>query len=248
MSGIAILGGSGMDSLDGLEITRREHVSTPYGEPSDTLNHGTLNGAAVIFLARHGAAHTLPPHCINYRANLWALRQLGVSRVLAVCAVGGINPAIQPTALITPDQLVDYTWGRAHTLYDGEDNTVEHIDFTEPYCSELRAQLITAAGQAGLTITATATYAATQGPRLETAAEIRRLQNDGCDIVGMTGMPEASIARELGLCYATLAVSANNAAGRDPGPIEMPAVMRNLETGMQQARLLINKVLPLLQR
>jgi 5'-deoxy-5'-methylthioadenosine phosphorylase len=242
MTGLAIIGGSGLDQLEGIEDSHSESVTTPYGDPSDVLTIGSLQGERIIFLARHGAAHTIPPHRINYRANLRALKQAGADTIISVCAVGGIRADIKPGMIVIPDQIIDYTGGREHTLFDKDLESVTHIDFTEPYCEKLRQALIDAAGAADIEIITTATYGATHGPRLETAAEIDRMERDGCDIVGMTGMPEASIARELGLCYATIAVSANDAAGRGTGPIEMDEIMNNLDSGMRDVRLILNRV------
>jgi len=243
MTSIAIIGGSGLYQLEALENSHTETVPTPYGEPSDALTIGSMQGESVVFLARHGAAHTIPPHRINYRANLWALKHMGVDTVISVCAVGGIRADIRPGAIIVPDQIIDYTWGREHTLYEQDLAEVTHIDFTEPYCSELRKALIAAAAEAGIEIFPSATYGATQGPRLETAAEINRKERDGCDIVGMTGMPEASLARELGLCYAAIAVSANDAAGRGDGPIVMDEIKTNLDTGLRSVRQILQHLL-----
>jgi 5'-deoxy-5'-methylthioadenosine phosphorylase len=242
MSGLAIIGGSGLDRLEGIEDSHAESVTTPYGDPSDSLTIGSLQGERIIFLARHGAAHTIPPHKINYRANLRALKQAGADTIISVCAVGGIRADIKPGMIVIPDQIIDYTGSREHTLYDEDLESVTHIDFTEPYCEKLRQSLIDAAAAANIEIISTATYGATHGPRLETTAEINRMERDGCDIVGMTGMPEASIARELGLCYATIAVSANDAAGRGEGPIAMDEIMHNLESGMQDVRLILQEV------
>ena len=242
MSGLAIIGGSGLYQLEGIEDSHAESVTTPYGDPSDSLTIGSLQGERIIFLARHGAAHTIPPHKINYRANLRALKQAGADTIISVCTVGGIRADIKPGMIVIPDQIIDYTGHREHTLYDEDLESVTHIDFTEPYCEKLRQSLIDAAAAADIEIISTATYGATHGPRLETAAEIDRMERDGCDIVGMTGMPEASIARELGLCYATIAVSANDAAGRGEGPIDMDEIMNNLDSGMRDVRLILNRV------
>jgi 5'-methylthioinosine phosphorylase len=192
----------------------------------------------VVFLPRHGAGHTMPPHQVNYRANLWALHHLGVSRVVGMAAVGGISLA--PETLCIPDQLIDYTCDRRHTFFDTDLNFVTHIDFTEPYCSELRQALLDAGERSGIELAPSGTYGATQGPRLETAAEIRRLERDGCDMVGMTGMPEAALARELGICYACCAVVVNWAAGKETGPITMAAIERHLRSGMATARRLLS--------
>jgi len=239
----AIIGGTGLTRLRGLEITRREVLETPYGEPSAPLAIGSLHGREVVFLARHGDRHTIPPHRVNYRANLWALKHLGISRVISVCAVGGITRDTGPGVIMIPDQIIDYTWSRAHTLFEEDLDAVTHIDFTEPYCVELRQVLLAAAGRAGITVLANGTYGATQGPRLETAAEINRMERDGCGVVGMTGMPEASLARELGLCYAACAVSANAAAGRAAGPITMTDIEATLHDGMQRVRRILEQVI-----
>jgi 5'-methylthioinosine phosphorylase len=243
---VAIIGGTGLTSLDPLQITHREALSTPYGEPSSPLSYGELGGRTVVFLARHGPHHTLPPHKVNYRANLWALHRIGVRRVIAVAAVGGIRDDMVPGTLAFPDQLVDYTWGRHCTFFEDNLTQVIHIDLTEPYCGELRELLIGAARTLSLDARESCTYAAMEGPRLETAAEIRRLERDGCDIVGMTGMPEAALARELGLCYATCAVVANRAAGKAPGEITMAEIERNLVDGMIRVKALLAQVVPML--
>lgn len=243
MPKFAIIGGTGLISLQNLEIVRREMVHTPYGEPSGALTYGMLSGTEVVFLARHGDAHTIAPHRVNYRANLWALKETGATRVIAVCAMGGISRAMAPRAIAIPDQIIDYTWSREHTFFDTGLSHVTHIDFTYPYCEELRGDLIAAAATASIDIIPRGTYGATQGPRLETIAEINRMERDGCDMVGMTGMPEASLARELGLCYAHCAVSANWAAGRGEGIIEMHEVEANLEYSMQEVMRLLVYVL-----
>jgi 5'-methylthioadenosine phosphorylase len=211
---IAIIGGSGLTQLANLEITRRQIVRTPYGEPSGPLTFGRVADTDVVFLARHGYGHTLAPHEINYRANLWALQAQGTSCVLAVCTVGGIDARLTPGTIAVPDQIIDYTWGRTSTYFEGAEQPVTHIDFTDPYDESARELVIAAAKEAGVAVSPGGTYAATQGPRLETKAEIDRLERDGATMVGMTGMPEAALARELDLAYAALAVVANHAAGR----------------------------------
>lgn len=244
---VAIIGGTGLTRLDTLTITHQEAGSTPYGEPSSPLIYGELNGRVVVFLARHGLDHTLPPHKINYRANLWALHRLGVKQVIAVAAVGGIRDDMEPGVLAFPDQIIDYTWGRHGTFFEDNLTQVTHIDFTEPYCGLLRERLIQAARALNFDARESCTYAAAQGPRLETAAEIRRMERDGCDIVGMTGMPEAALARELGLRYATCAVVANRAAGKIPGvTITMAEIERNLLEGMGRVKTLLARVITLL--
>lgn len=246
MVDVAIIGGTGLTSLAGLEIVRREVVSTPHGEPSCPLVHGVFCGKALVFLARHGHGANIPPHRVNYRANLWALKHIGVDKVVAVNAVGGIRADLQvPGRVAIPDQIIDYTYSRAHTFFEDGLAHVVHIDFTEPYCAELRASLLEGARRAGVEAVERATYGATQGPRLETAAEIDRLERDGCDVVGMTGMPEAALARELGLCYAACVVVANAAAGRGPGLISMEEIDRNLKVGMDGVRALLAQAIPL---
>jgi 5'-methylthioinosine phosphorylase len=242
---LAIIGGTGLTKLDGLEITRREVVHTPYGEPSGPITHGEQHGKEVLFLARHGYGHTIPPHRVNYRANLWALKHLGVERVVAVAAVGGITERMSPTVIAFPDQIIDYTWSRNHTFFEADLTHVTHIDFTYPYDQSLRETLMKAAQAAKLDYVDGGTYAATQGPRLETAAEIRRLAQDGCDMVGMTGMPEAVLARELDMAYASCAVVVNWAAGLQ-GIVSMTDIQESLKEGMTRVRSLLSYALPLL--
>ncbi|AHE98311.1 S-methyl-5'-thioinosine phosphorylase [Thioalkalivibrio paradoxus] len=243
-AGLAIIGGTGLTRLKDLEITRREVMHTPYGEPSGPLTYGRYHGHEVIFLPRHGAQHTIPPHQVNYRANLWALRNAGVDTVLAIAAVGGITAEMAPGVIAVPDQIIDYTWSRFHTFFEGDGNEgVTHVDMTYPYSQELRETLIAASRELGLGAVEQGTYAATQGPRLETAAEIDRLERDGCDLVGMTGMPETALARELELRYACCAVVANWAAGRSEGVITMDDIARNLETGMARVKRLLPEVI-----
>lgn len=212
---LAIIGGTGMAQLACLEISHRQIMRTPYGEPSGPLTFGKINDHEVVFLARHGYGHTIPPHAVNYRANLWALQSLNLSRVISVASVGGIRADFKPGMIVIPEQIIDYTHSRKYTFYDGTDRPVTHIDFTEPYCPITRKRLLEAAKRANEKIIDGGVYGATQGPRLETASEINRLERDGVDMVGMTGMPEAALAKELGLCYATIAVVANHAAGRE---------------------------------
>lgn len=243
---VAIIGGSGLTNLKNLEITRREVLRTPFGEPSAPLVFGHLGGQQAVFLARHGHGHTIPPHEVNYRANIWALKEVGASQVIAVNAVGGITSTMTAGSLVFPDQIMDYTYGRNHTFFGNDQKAVTHVDFTFPYCEELRQSLIAAAHRARLPVSPKGTYAATQGPRFETIAEIRRLERDGADIVGMTGMPETSLARELSLCYACIAVVANPAAGKAAGTISLKEIERTLESGMEKVRSLLEQVLPAL--
>ncbi len=211
---LAIIGGSGMNQLSCLEISHQQNIKTPYGEPSGPLTFGKMNNQDIVFLARHGHGHSIPPHAINYRANLWALHAQKPTHVIAVAAVGGIRADLTPGRMVIPNQLIDYTYGRAFTYFDDASHPVTHIDFTHPYSQMTREMLLNAVRNANATIIDGGVYAAVQGPRLETAAEINRLERDGADIVGMTGMPETALARELGLNYATIGVVVNAAAGR----------------------------------
>ncbi len=244
---LAIIGGTGLTTLKGLELTRREAVNTPFGEPSGPLVHGLLADRRVVFLARHGYGSTIPPHRVNYRANLWALHHCGVGNVVAVNAVGGIRGDLAPGGLVIPDQIIDYTFSRKHTFFEEGLNHVVHVDFTHPYCATLRQALLAGGRAGGVEAADGATYGATQGPRLETAAEVDRLERDGCDVVGMTGMPEAGLARELGLCYASCNVVANAAAGRDGDTITMAEIEENLNRGMERVRTLLEYTIPLIE-
>jgi len=241
---LAIIGGSGLSQLSSMADTRREVVRTPYGDPSGALTFGRIRGKDVVFLARHGYGHTIAPHEVNYRANLWALKEEKVEGVVSVASVGGIRKDLAPGTLLLPDQIIDYTWGRRSTYFEGADTQVTHIDFTEPYSATLRKRLLAAARACGEKVFERGTYAATQGPRLESAAEINRLERDGADVVGMTGMPEAALARELGLEYAALTVSANFAAGRGDSAhaIELERIEAVLEEAMGRVRRIIEQL------
>ena len=232
MSKLAIIGGTGLSQINGLKITANQQLETPFGHPSAEYISGNMNGKEVIFLARHGNPHTIPPHKINYRANIWGLKQLGVTDIIAIAAVGGITPTMAPAHIAFPDQIIDYSYGRDHTFYADDLESVTHIDFTFPYNEQLRSRLIQLASIANLTCSTTGTYGCTQGPRLESIAEIKRLEKDGCDLVGMTGMPEAALAKELDINYAAIAVVANWAAGKSEGEITMAEIEHHLKDGM----------------
>lgn len=227
----AIIGGSGLAKLSALDKVRRQVMRTPYGEPSGALTFGALAGREVVFLARHGYGHTIPPHEINYRANIWALKELKVAGVFAVATVGGIRPDLGPGTLVVPHQIIDYTYGRKSTFFEGADVPVTHVDFTQPYSARLRRTLLDAAAACDEVVVDGAVYAVSQGPRLETAAEIERYARDSADLVGMTGMPEAALAREAGLEYAALGVVVNHAAGRGESKREIK--LNDLEQVMQ---------------
>jgi len=241
---LGIIGGTGLTQLANLEVTRREVVRTPWGEPSGALTFGRINGSDVIFLARHGYGHTIPPHMVNYRANMWALQDRGATHVVSVASVGGIRDDLGPGVIAVPLQIVDYTWGRKSTFFEGDERGVVHVDFTHPYCAQLRARCLEAARLANQPVVDGGVYACTQGPRLETAAEIDRMEGDGADMVGMTGMPEAGLARELDLCYATIAVVANYAAGRAGSSegIKMDEINATLQTALGKVRRIIDEL------
>ncbi|MCG8670346.1 MAG: S-methyl-5'-thioinosine phosphorylase [Pseudomonadales bacterium] len=240
---LAIIGGTGLTELEGLEIQDEKIISTPYGHCSAPVQMGRYADIHVAFLARHGKGHTLPPHAINYRANLWALKECGITKIVAVNAVGGIRKNLGTESIVVPHQLIDYTWGRETSF--SEQGKVIHIDFTEPYTEELRELLIDAGELEGLSVHSQGVYACTQGPRLETAAEVDKLDKDGCDIVGMTGMPEAALARELELEYACVSLVVNPAAGRSDSIITMEQIEKAVERGMGKVRRLIAKALTL---
>ncbi len=241
---LGIIGGTGLTQLANLEITHRQVARTPYGEPSGALTFGRICGQEVIFLARHGYGHTIPPHEVNYRANLFALKDHGVDRVVSVATVGGIHPDLIPGMLVIPDQIIDYTHGREATYFVEKDKPVVHLDFTYPYCDQMRASLLAAAQACGIRLRDGGVYGAVQGPRLETAAEINRMERDGADMVGMTGMPEAYLARELELCYAAVGVVVNYAAGRgrSAGGIQMEEIQGVLGEVMTQVRHLLEQL------
>ncbi|HEX7054130.1 MAG TPA: S-methyl-5'-thioinosine phosphorylase [Burkholderiales bacterium] len=241
---LAIIGGSGLARLADLERSERRALDTPYGKPSAALTFGELAGRRVLFLARHGDAHDVAPHEVNYRANLWALKEAGAREVVSVATVGGIAERASPGAILVPHQLIDYTWGRPSTFFEGPGVPVRHIDFTEPYSAALRDRLLAAARACGEPVADGAVYGVTQGPRLETAAEIERMARDGADIVGMTAMPEAALARELDLPYAALAVVANHAAGRADSrrAIPLEAIPAVLEEAMRRVRRILQQV------
>ncbi|ASJ02267.1 5'-methylthioadenosine phosphorylase [Thermococcus profundus] len=216
MPRIAIIGGSGVYDPKLLQNVREETVKTPYGEVRVKI--GEYNGEEIAFLARHGEGHSVPPHKINYRANIWALYELGVERILSTSAVGSLNLEMKPGDFVVLDQLMDFTKTRHYTFYDGDESPhdrkfVAHVDFTDPYCPELRKAVINAAKELNFRYHPTGTYACMEGPRFETRAEIRALKILGADVVGMTQCPEAALARELEICYASVAIVTNFAAG-----------------------------------
>lgn len=243
MTVYAIIGGTGLTQLDGLTIRQSLAVNTPYGAPSGDIHLGEYAGREVMFLARHGHPHRFPPHKVNYRANIWALKQAGAEAILAVNAVGGIHPDMGTGHFCVPHDLVDYTSGRDHTFFADDLEHVTHIDFSFPYSAPLRARLIAALAAEGCAHSDFGVYACTQGPRLESVAEIARLERDGCDIVGMTGMPEAALARELELEYACLALVVNPAAGKSAAVITMAEIEQALHDGIGKVKATLARVL-----
>lgn len=241
---LAVIGGSGLSQLANLDVSHREVLRTPYGEPSGAVTFGQICGRPVAFLARHGYGHTIPPHEVNYRANIWALAQRGALAIVSVASVGSIRADLKPGDIVIPHQIIDYTWGRKSTFHEGPGCTLTHIDFTEPYDHALRERLIAAAAATGIPVSLGAVYAATQGPRLETAAEINRYERDGVDVVGMTGMPEAVLAREIGVPYAAISVVSNYAAGRadSAAGISFAAIEGVLVESMGRVRTIIEKL------
>lgn len=224
---LGIIGGTALESL-ALGPDQPLEMATRWGKPSSPIARGRIGDTEIFFINRHGAAHSLPPHRVNYRANLAALQSCGVDAILAVNAVGGITSAMVPGQLVLPHQIIDYTWGREHSFSDGPDDKLLHIDFTNPYGELLRRAMLAVAETAGISLVDGGVFAITQGPRLETAAEVLRLERDGCDLVGMTGMPEAALARELDIPYVALALVVNPAAGKSDREItleEIGAVM-----------------------
>jgi 5'-methylthioinosine phosphorylase len=237
---LGIIGGTG--ALDLFEVERSTAITTPFGSPSERPREIVVDDASVWFLGRHGNPHRIPPHKVNYRANIHALKTLGVDSVLAVNAVGAVSPALEPGDLVVPDQLIDYTWGRAHTFSDGGSATLRHIDFTRPFDGALRSLVLRVAGRAGIDLVDGGCIAVTQGPRLETAAEVDALSAAGCDLVGMTSMPEAALAREAGLDYASVCVVANPAAGLESAPITETDIAAVLERAMVQVRTFLERL------
>ena len=238
---LAIIGGSGMLQFPGLEVVRSTIARTAYGDPSSPLTLGRIGKRDVIFLARHGDRHTFAPHQVNYRANIQALKDAGATDVVSIATVGGIRRGFGPGALVVPDQIIDYTWGRVSTFFEGPEAKVTHIDFTQPYSAALRARIVKAAAACGESVTDGGVYATTQGPRLETAAEVTKLERDGADLIGMTGMPEAALAREAGLAYAAIAVVANHAAGRGDSAqaISLEGIEKVLGQAMDRVRRIV---------
>ena len=243
----AIVGGTGLDSLSCAQVNRRHNITSKYGPTSDAVLELEFEGSSFFFLPRHAQGHRLAPHRINYRANIWALQKLGVEQILAVNAVGGIHPDFSTGDLVAPHQIIDYTYGREATFFDGVAEPLRHADFSDPFSSVLRSAIISEASAGRKTGARTlhdfGVYACTQGPRLETAAEIQRLKRDGCDLVGMTAMPEAVLARELGMDYAPICMVVNAAAGLDEKPLSEQEIVRESANMAQDASDILVRVI-----
>ena len=236
---IGVIGGSGVYEIDGVVIKEDKRISTPFGNPSDSYRIGEILGVEVAFLPRHGSPHHIAPHKINYRANIWGFKELGAERIISVNAVGGINPKLKPGDIVILNQIIDMTEGRASTFYDEEE--IVHVDFTEPYCPELRAAVLTAGKKAGIALKENAAYICVNGSRLETAAEIKAFSLLGADVVGMTGMPEASLARELSICFAGIGVVTNYAAGISGNRLTTTEVVRTMAESSEVVKTLLER-------
>lgn len=243
MPSIAVIGGTGVAELGGFERRAEHQVNTPFGPPSRPIQEGLLDGKKIYFLQRHGSPAAIPPHRINYRANLWALQSLDIAAIVAINAVGGISASMKTGQLLLPDQVIDYTWGREHTFDDGLDGHLLHVDFTEPYDAALRDDLLAAAAAAGIGLEPRGVHGVTQGPRLESAAEVQRMARDGCDVVGMTGMPEAALARELKIPYASVCMVVNAAAGLGNVPLTLTSMREILQREAQVVGILLQTFL-----
>lgn len=240
---VGIIGGTGLTSFEGFELKTTLPANTPFGQASSALVVGEYQGKQVVFLNRHGNEHTIPPHLINYRANIWALKEAGVKQIIAVAAVGGISQNMEPGVLCVPDQIIDYSYSRDQSFFSDNFAVDKHIDFSYPYTESLRQSIIVAAQCCQIDIVKKATYGVTQGPRLETAAEIKRLAQDGCSIVGMTAMPEAVLARELDMEYASCAVSVNWAAGLTDDVISMKQIEQTLSASQLKIKQLMTRLI-----
>jgi 5'-deoxy-5'-methylthioadenosine phosphorylase len=244
MSLTAIIGGSGFDTFEELAVSDAIFQDTPYGQHSGPILQGHVNNNPCIFLPRHGVGHHYPPHTVNYRANIWMLKQLGVSQIIAFNVVGGINSTMSPDTIVIPEQIIDYTSNREHTFFDGDADKlleqglppIDHIDFTYPYALELRKKLIRFFYEHNIDFVGHGVYGCTQGPRLESAAEVERYKRDGCDMVGMTGMPETALAKELGIDYVSVAIVVNWAAGVSNEMLSMIEIMNTVKKNMKSIK------------
>ncbi|MBI5025915.1 MAG: S-methyl-5'-thioadenosine phosphorylase [Nitrospirae bacterium] len=239
MPEIGLIAGSGIYEIPGLVIKKKKRIVTPFGKPSDDYRIVEINDVEIAFLPRHGSAHNIPPHRVNYRANIWGLKELGVKRIISVSAVGGISKEMKPGGIVIPDQVIDMTGGRNSTFYDGPE--VVHIDFTEPYCPEIRKALIKAGKKTGIVLIKGGAYICTNGPRLESKAEIMAYKIMGADVVGMTAMPEASLARELEICFAGVSVVTNYAAGISRTKLTTTEVLKTMKSSTAKINMVLKE-------
>ncbi|NMB26116.1 MAG: S-methyl-5'-thioadenosine phosphorylase [Firmicutes bacterium] len=241
MARLALIGGTGVYDPSMLANIREEVVSTDYG--SVQVSIGSFQGVEVVFMQRHGAGHTVPPHMINYRANIMALKELGVTKIVATSAVGSLNEAMKPGDFVLLNQFIDFTKNRPFTFFDGKDGTVVHTDFTTPYCGQMRQLILGAAQDLRLDVHAQGCYVCVEGPRFETPAEIVAFGRLGGDVVGMTNVPEVVLAREAGICYAVIAMVTNYAAGISPTPLTHEEVVEVMQVNARSMRDLVMAVL-----
>jgi 5'-methylthioadenosine phosphorylase len=245
MPSVGVIAGSGLYEMPGLQMLREERVETPYGDPSTPYAIGELEGVEVAFLPRHGVPHRIPPAQVNYRANIWGFKKLGVKRILSMNATGGINADLKPGDIVVADQVIDMTQGARENTYYGLEEVV-HVDFTEPFCNELRKALLDAGGKAGVALVNGGTYICVNGPRLESRAEIKHFSIIGADMVGMTGMPEAALARELEICMASVSVVTNYAAGISTHKLTTAEVVGVMADTTEKLKILLRETLPLI--
>ncbi|MEW6001427.1 MAG: S-methyl-5'-thioadenosine phosphorylase [Nitrospirota bacterium] len=241
---IGVIGGSGLYEVKEVVIKEVKNISTPFGDPSDSYRIGELSGKKIVFLPRHGSPHHIPPHKINYRANIWGFKEVGAQRVISINSVGGISREMKPGTMSIPDQIIDMTGKRESTFYDS--NEVVHIDFTEPFCPELKKSIFMAAERSGLKLKKSGTYVCIDGPRLETRSEIKFFSSIGADVVGMTLMPEASLAREAELCFASISVITNYAAGITEKRLTTKEVIEMMKEVAGQINRLLGEILGLI--
>ncbi|MCX7913294.1 MAG: S-methyl-5'-thioadenosine phosphorylase [Thermodesulfovibrionales bacterium] len=242
---IGLIGGSGLYDIEGINVLDEISLTTPYGIPSASYKVGEIEEREIVFLPRHGISHNIPPHKVNYRANIWGFKNLGVERIISVNAVGGINRLLQPGDILIPNQIIDFTFGRRiSTFY--ENDRVLHVDFTDPFCSELSHNILKASENVGIKVVKGGTYICVDGPRLETAKEIEFFSSIGCDVVGMTVMPEAVLARELEICYSSICVVTNPAAGISTKKLTSKEVLIMMKSSLYKIKSLIKGIVKLI--
>jgi len=240
MAKIAVIAGTGLTGMKEFILKEERTIPTPFGDPSASIKIGLLDGIEIAFLARHGDPHRILPHHVNYRANLYALKEIGITSIIAIAAVGGITAPMHAGVIAIPHQLVDYTYSREQSIFSDTGHGLEHhVDFTEPFTQKVRELLLTSSSQLHINVVGKGVVAVVQGPRLETAAEINKLEREGCDLVNMTLMPEAGLARELAIEYASLALVVNRAAGRFEKEITIEEIVKTRDDAAEK----INKIL-----